>query len=132
MKIARKTIKETEEEKKVLPRIHIPDYQEENGSSSVSDSESEFSSAVIAMNSSNSAKISFSRRVPLIEWRILLPSFRRASKSYSRISSITSILKQVMVQQVQNWKHVYASKREFGWGQFARKLYDEQLKKKGS
>ncbi|GKB66885.1 hypothetical protein Tco_0928297 [Tanacetum coccineum] len=49
-----------------------------NGGSLVSDSESEFSSAVIAMNSSNSAKISFSRRVPLIEWRILLPPFRRA------------------------------------------------------
>ncbi|GJW30786.1 hypothetical protein Tco_0047661 [Tanacetum coccineum] len=32
---------------------------------------------------------------------------------------------QVMVQQVQNWKHVYASKGEFGWGQFARKLYGD-------
>ncbi|GJT45030.1 hypothetical protein Tco_0953745 [Tanacetum coccineum] len=46
----------------------------------------EFSSAVIAMNSSNSEKISFSRRVPLMEWRILLPSSRRASKSSSNIS----------------------------------------------
>ncbi|GKA29973.1 hypothetical protein Tco_0716218 [Tanacetum coccineum] len=31
---------------------------------------------------------------------------------------------QVMVQQVQNWKHVYASKGEFVWGQFVRKLYN--------
>ncbi|GKD14087.1 hypothetical protein Tco_1198494 [Tanacetum coccineum] len=61
----------------------------------LSEGELEFSLAVIAMNSSNSAKISFSRRVPLIEWRILIPSFRRASKSSSRISSITSILKQI-------------------------------------
>ncbi|GKD01139.1 hypothetical protein Tco_1171413, partial [Tanacetum coccineum] len=37
------------------------------GGSSVSDSESEFSSAVIAMNSSNSAKISSSRRVLSME-----------------------------------------------------------------
>ncbi|GKA10471.1 hypothetical protein Tco_0689904 [Tanacetum coccineum] len=45
---------------------------------------------VIAMNSSNSEKISSSRRVPSIEWRILLPSSRRASKSSSKISSITA------------------------------------------
>nr|GEZ32680.1 hypothetical protein [Tanacetum cinerariifolium] len=38
----------------------------------------EFSSVVIAMNSSNSAKISFLRRVPLLEWRSLLPSSKRA------------------------------------------------------
>ncbi|GJR08671.1 putative ribonuclease H-like domain-containing protein [Tanacetum coccineum] len=54
---------------------------------------SEFSTAVIAMNPSNSAKISFSRTVPSIEWRILLPSSRRASKSSSKISLITSISK---------------------------------------
>nr|GEZ15809.1 putative reverse transcriptase domain-containing protein [Tanacetum cinerariifolium] len=41
--------------------------------------DSEFSSAVIAMNSLNLEKISSSRRVPSIEWRILLPSPRRAS-----------------------------------------------------
>nr|GEU88433.1 reverse transcriptase domain-containing protein [Tanacetum cinerariifolium] len=57
--------------------------------------DSESSSAVIAMNSSNSAKISSSRRVPLMEWGILLPLSRRALKSSSRISSITSILKHV-------------------------------------
>ncbi|GJY60477.1 hypothetical protein Tco_0461134 [Tanacetum coccineum] len=39
-----------------------------NGGSSVSDSESEFSSAVIAINSSNSVKISSLRRVPSMEW----------------------------------------------------------------
>nr|GEY37050.1 reverse transcriptase domain-containing protein [Tanacetum cinerariifolium] len=49
---------------------------------------------VIAMNSSNSKKIS-SLRVPLMEWRILLPSSRRALKSSSKISSIISILKHV-------------------------------------
>nr|GEV17813.1 reverse transcriptase domain-containing protein [Tanacetum cinerariifolium] len=54
-------------------------------SRSVGDSESEFSSAVIAMNSSNSAKISSSRRVPSMEWRILIPSSKRASKSSSKI-----------------------------------------------
>ncbi|GKC08946.1 hypothetical protein Tco_1000556 [Tanacetum coccineum] len=48
---------------------------------SVSDSDLEFSSAVIAMNSSNSEKISSLRRV--------------LSKSSSMISSITSILKHV-------------------------------------
>ncbi|GKG30469.1 hypothetical protein Tco_0422957, partial [Tanacetum coccineum] len=64
-----------------------------NGGSSVSDSESESSSAVIAMNSSNSVKISSSRRVPSMEWRILLPLSRRASKYSSKISSMTSILK---------------------------------------
>ncbi|GJY68658.1 hypothetical protein Tco_0471640 [Tanacetum coccineum] len=56
---------------------------------------SEFSSAVIAMNLSNSEKISSSRRFPSMKWRILLPSSRRASKSSSRISLITSILKHV-------------------------------------
>ncbi|GKC18400.1 hypothetical protein Tco_1020550 [Tanacetum coccineum] len=66
-----------------------------NGGSSASDSDSEFSSAVIAMNSSNSKKISSLRRVHSMEWRILLPSSRRASKSSSKISSITSILKQL-------------------------------------
>nr|GEY31368.1 retrovirus-related Pol polyprotein from transposon 17.6 [Tanacetum cinerariifolium] len=55
----------------------------------VSDSDLEFSSVVIAMNSSNLENISSSRRVPSMEWRILLPSSRRASKSSSRISSIT-------------------------------------------
>ncbi|GKG11361.1 hypothetical protein Tco_0342761, partial [Tanacetum coccineum] len=49
----------------------------------------------IAMNLSNLEKISSSRTVPLMEWRILLPSSRRASKSSSKISSITSILKHV-------------------------------------
>ncbi|GJS54497.1 hypothetical protein Tco_0627859 [Tanacetum coccineum] len=67
-----------------------------NGGSSVSNSESEFHQAVIAMNSSNSAKISSLRRVPSMECRILLPLFRRASKSSSKISSMTSILKQVL------------------------------------
>nr|GEX74525.1 hypothetical protein [Tanacetum cinerariifolium] len=42
-----------------------------------------------------SKKISSSRRVPSIEWRILLPSSRRASKSSSKITLITSILKHV-------------------------------------
>ncbi|GKE25540.1 hypothetical protein Tco_1440924, partial [Tanacetum coccineum] len=60
-----------------------------------SDSDSEFSSAVISMNSSNSEKISSSRRVPSMEWRILLHSSRRESKSSSKISLITSILKHV-------------------------------------
>nr|GEX40615.1 hypothetical protein [Tanacetum cinerariifolium] len=54
-----------------------------------------FSSTVIAMNLSNSKKNSSSRRVPLMKCRILLPSSRRASKSSSKISSITSILNQV-------------------------------------
>ncbi|GJZ08096.1 hypothetical protein Tco_0542379 [Tanacetum coccineum] len=53
------------------------------------------SSTVIAMNSSNSAKISSSRRVPSMECRILLPSSRRVSKSSSKISSMISILKHV-------------------------------------
>nr|GEV96244.1 transposon Ty3-I Gag-Pol polyprotein [Tanacetum cinerariifolium] len=66
-----------------------------NGGSSVLDSDSEFSSVVIAMNSSNSTKISSSRRVPSMEWRILPPLSRRASKSSSKISSIMSILKHV-------------------------------------
>ncbi|GKB12298.1 hypothetical protein Tco_0846221 [Tanacetum coccineum] len=66
-----------------------------NGGSSVSDSNSEFSSTIIAMNSSNSAKSFSSRVVPSIEWRISLPSSRRASKSSSQISSMTSILKHV-------------------------------------
>nr|GFB36576.1 reverse transcriptase domain-containing protein [Tanacetum cinerariifolium] len=66
-----------------------------NGGSSMSDSDSEFSSAVIAMNSSNSLKISSSRRVPSMEWKILLPSSRRASKYSSNISWIMSILKHV-------------------------------------
>nr|GEY96088.1 hypothetical protein [Tanacetum cinerariifolium] len=46
------------------------------------------------MNSSNSAKFSSSRGVPLMEWRILIPSSKRASKSSSKISSMTSLLKQ--------------------------------------
>nr|GFC04915.1 hypothetical protein [Tanacetum cinerariifolium] len=66
-----------------------------NGDSSVSDSDSEFSSAVIAMNSSNLAKSFSSRMVPLMEWRISLPSSRRALKTSSKISSMTSILKHV-------------------------------------
>nr|GEY51549.1 hypothetical protein [Tanacetum cinerariifolium] len=65
------------------------------GLSSRSVGDSEFSSKFIAMNLSNSAKISSLRRVPLMEWRILLPSSRRASKSSSRNSSITLILKHV-------------------------------------
>nr|GEV53682.1 hypothetical protein [Tanacetum cinerariifolium] len=60
-----------------------------NGGSSVSDSDSEFSSTVIAMNSSNSAKSFSSRMVHSMEWRISLLSSRRASKSSSRISSMT-------------------------------------------
>nr|GEW63752.1 hypothetical protein [Tanacetum cinerariifolium] len=56
--------------------------------------DAEFSTAVVAMNSSNSEKIYSSRRVPSMEW-ILLPSSRRASKYSSKISSITSILKHV-------------------------------------
>ncbi|GJS86745.1 hypothetical protein Tco_0769381 [Tanacetum coccineum] len=47
------------------------------GSRSVGDSDTKFSSAVIAINSMNSEKISSSRRVPSMEWRILLPSSRR-------------------------------------------------------
>ncbi|GJT68175.1 hypothetical protein Tco_1019655 [Tanacetum coccineum] len=62
----------------VLLRIHIPSYQEENGGSSVLDSDSDFSSSAIALNLSNFKKISSSIRVPLMEWRILLPSSRRA------------------------------------------------------
>nr|GEV45498.1 ribonuclease H-like domain-containing protein [Tanacetum cinerariifolium] len=50
---------------------------------------------VIAMNAWNLEKISSSIKVPSMEWRILLPSSRRASKSSSKISSITSLLKQV-------------------------------------
>ncbi|GJR31448.1 hypothetical protein Tco_1107680 [Tanacetum coccineum] len=61
----------------------------------VSDSDSEFSSAVIAMNLSNSAKSFSSRMVPLMELKILLPSLRRESKYSSKISSMTSILKHV-------------------------------------
>nr|GEV30516.1 hypothetical protein [Tanacetum cinerariifolium] len=63
-----------------------------NGSSSVSDSYSKFSSETIAINLSNSEKISSSIRVPLMEWKILLPLSKRASKSSSKI---TSILKNV-------------------------------------
>nr|GEY08675.1 hypothetical protein [Tanacetum cinerariifolium] len=48
------------------------------GLSSRSVGDSKLSSAVIAMNSSNSEKISSSRRVPSMEWMILLPSSRRA------------------------------------------------------
>ncbi|GJR29913.1 hypothetical protein Tco_1106145 [Tanacetum coccineum] len=66
-----------------------------NGGSLVSDSDLEFSSAVIALNSSNSAKSFSSRMVPSMEWKISLPSSRRASKSSSKISSMTSILKHV-------------------------------------
>ncbi|GJZ42679.1 hypothetical protein Tco_0589934 [Tanacetum coccineum] len=62
-----------------------------NGGSSVSDSDSEFSSAVIAMNLSNSEKISSSRRFPSMEWRILLPSSRRALKSSSRKFNLIQI-----------------------------------------
>ncbi|GJZ86969.1 hypothetical protein Tco_0658579 [Tanacetum coccineum] len=77
---------------------------DENGGSFVSDLESEFSSAVIAMNSSNSEKKSSSRRVPSMEWRILFPSSRRASKSSSKISSMTSILKHVSsFDSVKKW-----------------------------
>nr|GEW65788.1 hypothetical protein [Tanacetum cinerariifolium] len=47
-------------------------------SRSVGDSDLEFSSAVIARNSSNLKKIYSSRRVPSMEWRIFLPSSRRA------------------------------------------------------
>ncbi|GKF24538.1 hypothetical protein Tco_0076860 [Tanacetum coccineum] len=57
-----------------------------NGGSSVSDSDSKFSSAFNSMNSSNSAKSFSSRMVPSMEWRISLPSSRRASKSSSKIS----------------------------------------------
>ncbi|GJY06106.1 hypothetical protein Tco_0373160 [Tanacetum coccineum] len=74
------------EEKRVLPRIHILVIFL-NGGSSVSDLDSKFSSAVIAMNSSNSAKSFSSRMVHSMEWRISLPSSRRASKSSSKISS---------------------------------------------
>nr|GEW80902.1 retrovirus-related Pol polyprotein from transposon TNT 1-94 [Tanacetum cinerariifolium] len=56
-----------------------------NGGSSVSDSDWEFSSTVIAMNSSNSAKSFSSRMVPSMEWKISLHSSRRASKSSSKI-----------------------------------------------
>nr|GFA84469.1 hypothetical protein [Tanacetum cinerariifolium] len=49
----------------------------------------------IAKNLSNSEKISSLRMVPLMEWRILLPSSRRTSKYSSNVSSITSILKHV-------------------------------------
>nr|GEX48662.1 hypothetical protein [Tanacetum cinerariifolium] len=55
----------------------------------------EFSSAVIVINSSNSAKSFSSRMVPSMEWKISLPSLRRASKSSFKISSMTSILKHV-------------------------------------
>nr|GEU83357.1 hypothetical protein [Tanacetum cinerariifolium] len=65
------------------------------GLSSRSVGDSKFSSKVIAMNALNLEKISSSRRVPSMELRILLPSSRRASKSSSKILSITSILKQV-------------------------------------
>nr|GEV11729.1 zinc finger, CCHC-type [Tanacetum cinerariifolium] len=58
-------------------------------------SDLELSSAVIAMNSSNSENVSFSRRVPSMEWRILLLSSSRALKSSSMFSSMTSILKHV-------------------------------------
>nr|GEY06908.1 hypothetical protein [Tanacetum cinerariifolium] len=53
------------------------------------------STTVIAMNSSNSAMSVSSRMVLSMEWRILLPSSRRASKSSSKISLMTSILKHV-------------------------------------
>ncbi|GJZ12509.1 hypothetical protein Tco_0547739 [Tanacetum coccineum] len=66
-----------------------------NGGSLVLDSNSEFSSVVIAMNSSNSAKIFSSRMVPSMEWRISLPSSIKVSKSSSKILSMTSILKHV-------------------------------------
>nr|GEX55071.1 hypothetical protein [Tanacetum cinerariifolium] len=58
-------------------------------------SESEFSSAVIAINSSNLAKSFSLRMVPSMEWRILLLLSRRASKYSSKISSMMSILKHV-------------------------------------
>nr|GEV91085.1 xylulose kinase-1 [Tanacetum cinerariifolium] len=74
--------------KRVLPRIRIPVIFS-NGGSSVSNLDSEFSLAVIALNSSNSAKSFSSRMVLLMEWRISLPSSRRASKSSSRILSMT-------------------------------------------
>ncbi|GKB71129.1 hypothetical protein Tco_0932541 [Tanacetum coccineum] len=45
-------------------------------------------------------KISSSRTVPSMEWRILLPSFRRASKSSSKISSI---LKQDIFMGLHVW-----------------------------
>nr|GEV15665.1 hypothetical protein [Tanacetum cinerariifolium] len=66
---------------------------------------------VIAMNSSNSAKIYSSRRVPLIEWRVLLPSSRRALKSSSKISSITWILKQAL--RIRNFWSVWRRQRSF-------------------
>ncbi|GJV39068.1 hypothetical protein Tco_1417508 [Tanacetum coccineum] len=70
-------------------------------SRSVGESDSEFSSAVIAMNSSNSAKSFSSTIVPSFECRILLPSLRRSSKSSSKISSITSILKQFTTPKIE-------------------------------
>nr|GEV99143.1 ribonuclease H-like domain-containing protein [Tanacetum cinerariifolium] len=57
------------------------------GLSSRSVRDSKFSSTVIAMNSSNSTKSFSSRMVPSMEWRISLPTSRRASKSSSKISS---------------------------------------------
>nr|GEU58091.1 putative E3 ubiquitin-protein ligase LIN-1 [Tanacetum cinerariifolium] len=74
-----------------------------NGGSLMSDSDSEFSSTVISMNSSNSEKSFSSRMVPLMDWRISLPSSRRASKSSSNISSMTSILKHIMTMAVSEY-----------------------------
>nr|GEU30503.1 hypothetical protein [Tanacetum cinerariifolium] len=54
--------------------------------------DSEFSSATIAMNSSNSEKISSSRRVPSMEWRILLPLVDIKDHSFSPNSKIELFL----------------------------------------
>nr|GEW87524.1 hypothetical protein [Tanacetum cinerariifolium] len=70
------------EEKRVLPIIHIL----------VSDSDSEFSSAVIAMNSSNLAKSFSLRMVPSIEWRISLPSVDIKDHSFGPNSKIELLL----------------------------------------
>nr|GEW76992.1 hypothetical protein [Tanacetum cinerariifolium] len=74
-------------------------------SRSVGDSDSEFSWADIAMNSSNSGKSFSLRMVHSMEWRISLPSSRRASKSSSKISSMTSILKHVSSFHYRGWNH---------------------------
>ncbi|GJS79143.1 retrotransposon protein, putative, ty1-copia subclass, partial [Tanacetum coccineum] len=63
-----------------------------NGGSSVLDSDLEFSSAVIAMNSSNLAKSFSSRMVPSMEWRISLPSIDVKDHSFSSNSEIELLL----------------------------------------
>ncbi|GJW61621.1 hypothetical protein Tco_0110956 [Tanacetum coccineum] len=63
-----------------------------NGGSSVSDLDSEFSSTVIAINSSNSAKSFSSRMVPSMEWRISLPLIDVKDHSFSSNSEIELFL----------------------------------------